>query len=253
MTPKTLIIIPCFNEELRLDTCAFINFLKNYKHISFLFVNDGSTDKTEILLKNLAEKQKDNIQILNLSRNSGKAEAVRQGFLKGFSLCPDFIGYLDADLAAPLECIPDLEHVIYNRNKDIVIGSRIALLGWKIKRNNFRHYAGRVFATAVSMALGLRVYDTQCGAKLFRVTERLKVIFSTPFVTKWIFDVEILARFQFTETTSSQNLNSICFESPLEQWIDKKGSKLNLMDFIHSAIDLIKLMNIIRRKSLPRL
>ncbi|MBF0593936.1 MAG: glycosyltransferase [Candidatus Omnitrophica bacterium] len=252
MTTDTLIIIPCFNEAKRLETQTFIDFARSTENISFLFVNDGSSDATESILNGLLNAQPDKIHVLHLPRNAGKAEAVRQGFIKGFSLHPTFIGYLDADLAAPLDCIAQLKNLLVRKQKDIVIGSRIALLGWNVERNNARHYAGRVFATAASMILGIRVYDTQCGAKLFRVSPRLKTIFGAPFTVKWIFDVEILARFLITETAGLPRLIDICIECPLEQWIDKKGSKLRLVDFLVSGMDLLKIVLIIWRKSLPR-
>jgi glycosyltransferase involved in cell wall biosynthesis len=245
---RTLIIIPCYNEASRLEPQAFLDFSGKHQHIHFLFVNDGSSDNTADLLNNLALAAPGSITAYHLKRNQGKAEAVRQGFIRGFTMGPDIIGFLDADLASPLGTIPELETAMAMENKDIAMAARVALLGRDIERNPARHYAGRVFATAASMILGLRVYDTQCGAKLFRVTDRLKKVFAAPFTVKWIFDVEILARFIITEKDGAPKVRNICTEYPLRTWIDKKGSKIRLKDFLVSGFDLFKIFVLMRRK-----
>jgi glycosyltransferase involved in cell wall biosynthesis len=248
----TLIIVPCYNEAARLEPQAFLDFSKKHQHIHFLFVNDGSTDNTTEILNNMAIAAPGSITTHHLQRNSGKAEAVRQGFLRGFAMNPDVIGFLDADLASPLDTIPELETALSMERKDIAMAARVALLGRNIERNPARHYAGRAFATAASMILGLRVYDTQCGAKLFRVTNRLKKVFAAPFTVKWIFDVEILARFIISEKDGEPKVCNICIEYPLRTWIDKKGSKLRLKDFLTSGFDLLKILVLIKRNALPK-
>jgi dolichyl-phosphate beta-glucosyltransferase len=251
MTPKTIIIIPCFNEAERITPDDFHLFLSGAPLTHLLFVNDGSTDQTLPTLQALQTHCPQQITILNLAANAGKAEAVRQGFIQGFTFQPEFIGFLDADLAAPIACMQELEFILTRENKDIAIGSRVALLGREIKRHRSRHIAGRVFATLASLILNLQIYDTQCGAKLFRNTERLQRIFAAPFSVKWIFDVEILARFLITEKMGEAKVSDICLEHPLRQWIDQKGSKLRLKHFLISALDLIKIIFIIKRKNLP--
>ena len=85
---------------------------------------------------------------------------------------PTIVGYFDADLATP---VAELERLLAVIGKDpqleAVLASRVALLGHSIQRKPTRHYLGRLYATAASLALGVAVYDTQCGAKLFRVND----------------------------------------------------------------------------------
>ncbi|NLE65583.1 MAG: glycosyltransferase family 2 protein [Elusimicrobia bacterium] len=252
MSAKNIIIVPCFNEADRMDPSAFEHFINKEPRFSFLFVNDGSTDGTSQVVEALRGKAPQRIQALHLKKNSGKGEAVRQGVLHAIAWGPENIGYLDADLSSPLSCLLPLESLLEDGRKEIAIGSRVALLGRDIQRNQARHYAGRVFATAASCLLGLRVYDTQCGAKLFRVTPRLKEVFEFPFSSRWIFDVEILARFILTEREGLPAVRDICVEHPLDQWIDIKGSKLRLKDFIISAADLLKIAAQLQRKNLAR-
>lgn len=123
----------------------------------------------------------------------------------------------------------------------MVFGSRVRLLGRNIRRQPRRHYLGRVFATAVSTALSLPIYDTQCGAKIFRVTPDLKKVFSSPFLSKWIFDVEIIARFTKLRSEVGSAIEDQIYEFPLESWEDVAGSKLSAQDFLIAASDLLKI------------
>ena len=250
---KSIIVIPCYNEEFRLDGTSFLNFVKQEPDVSFIFVNDGSSDNTRSIINQLQNDNPTKILAMHLDKNSGKGEAVRQGFLKAFSMNADIIGFLDADLATPLNALPNLISQLTASRAEIVMGSRVALLGRNIQRLPIRHYAGRLFATLTSMVLHLRVYDTQCGAKLFRNTARLQQIFELPFTVKWIFDVEILARLIITEKNGALPVKDVTIEYPLQEWIDKKGSKLRLKDFLTSGLDLFKIAILMQRKTLPPL
>ena len=119
------------------------------------------------------------------------------------------------------------------------MGSRVALLGRQIRRSGVRHFLGRAFATAASIVLRLPVYDTQCGAKLFRATPAMAELFSRPFRARWIFDVEILARMiAAAAATAQSSVNESIYEYPLERWQDVSGSRLKSHDFLVAAIDL---------------
>ena len=76
-------------------------------------------------------------------------------------------------------------------------------LGRTIRRHAWRHAFGRAAATAVALALGAPVYDTQCGAKLLRVTAEVPRLLATPFRTRWLFDVEALTSKNITASATN--------------------------------------------------
>lgn len=239
------IIIPCYNEEERLDVARFCDFASPSHSITFLFVNDGSTDSTLRLLESLKGSAPTKFAVLNLQQNRGKAEAVRQGFLAAVDSHPDYVGFWDADLATPLHTISDFLDVAESRPElEMIIGSRVKLLGRKIERRPSRHYLGRIFATAVSTILGVEVYDTQCGAKLFRASSSINALFQQPFHSRWIFDVEIIARLiQARRGKELRQPEHVIYEFPLTEWTDMPGSKLKYSDFIRAAWELYRIRN----------
>jgi glycosyltransferase involved in cell wall biosynthesis len=225
----TIVVVPCYNEAERLDCERFLSFARQRQSAQLLLVNDGSTDGTGEVLRQLQNDSGHRILAHSLARNSGKAEAVRQGILRALAQKPAAVGYWDADLATPLEAISQFEAVL-DRHKElaIVIGSRLSLLGHRVQRNTARKYLGKAFARVASVMLGLPFHDTQCGAKLFRVTPRLQTIFGTPFVTRWLFDVEIFAR--LTRLVGRESIRNACYELPLDEWHEIEGSKLRHSD-----------------------
>jgi glycosyltransferase involved in cell wall biosynthesis len=250
-TDEVIVTVPCFNEMLRFPTQAFSDFLERSKNVTLVFVDDGSTDDTPLVLERLRQRHPRQVCTLRLSANVGKAEAVRRGMQVALRRQPAMVGYWDADLATPLNAIPRFVDVLQTRPKlDLVMGSRVALLGRDIQRSTLRHFIGRVFATAASIALDLPVYDTQCGAKLFRVTPAFRKLISQPFLARWIFDVEILARMVLEAHSTSQGfVKPMIYEYPLEQWHDVHGSRLKLLDFVIAGIDLAAIYWRYRRRS----
>ena len=129
----------------------------------------------------------------------------------------------------------------------MIFGSRVRLLGHFVHRRAIRHYLGRCFATAVSIMLGLPIYDTQCGAKLFRITPELKSILATPFQSRWIFDVEIIARFMALHKKDASFADDVIYESPLPRWEDVAGSKVGPLDFFTAFYELMKIRRTFQR------
>lgn len=234
---KTRIVVPCYNEAKRLKPEAFLVALADDPGLSFLFVNDGSTDATLELLRALQSEAPARVAIMDLERNCGKAEAVRLGMLDATHGPYELAGYWDADLATPLSAIGDLCHVLENKDVDAVFGSRVRLLGKTIRRRPMRHYLGRVFATCASLLLRLNIYDTQCGAKLFRNNSALRAVLSVPFKVRWIFDVELLARFPLVMEAPDDIGAERWIEYPLREWVDVKGSKVKGSDYFKAALE----------------
>jgi glycosyltransferase involved in cell wall biosynthesis len=234
------VIVPCFNESDRLDINAFGAFTDANADAHFLFVDDGSTDRTRAMLDQFVASRPDRLRVLSLAANAGKAEAVRRG---GNSLAQwmpfGHAGYIDADLSSPLDTIRQLQAAIEREPRyEFALGSRVALLGRTIRRNALRHYLGRVFATATSLMLRLPVYDTQCGAKFFRTT-LIPEIFSEPFLTRWFFDVEII--FRLLKSRGPEAGASLLVEVPVLEWIEKGGSKIKATEFLQTPIQLFRI------------
>jgi len=263
---STVVVIPCYNEEQRLPAQEYVDFLNSPigEGVSFLFVNDGSTDKTLSMLQALKDQLQaqfgsGRVDVLDLQPNGGKAEAVRKGMLAAVQMPgAEIVGFWDGDLATPLAAIDDLRGVLRGREnapsraragkKDdalppvqMAFGARVGLLGRDVTRSMSRHYLGRAFATLASLLLAMPIYDTQCGAKLFLNSEMLQEALLEPFSAGWIFDVELLARLKRAHAAREQNLQDLIFEYPLHRWHDLPGSKLGLRSKVSALWGLARI------------
>lgn len=244
--PLTTLVIPCFNEASRLELAGFARLLAAPR-VRLLFVDDGSTDATVERLGELAAMLGDRVSLLRLDRNVGKAEAVRRGLVQAMAGDTELVGYTDADLATPPEELLRLRQTLIEGSHDVAIGSRVQLLGCQIERDLVRHYVGRIFATGASLTLGLPVYDTQCGAKLFRRTAALETALSEPFASRWAFDVELLGRLH-RGTRRVPGLPVERFvEMPLRRWRDVPGSKVRPWDLPRSLAQLVTIRGALRQ------
>ncbi len=244
--------MPCYNEARRLRIEAFAAFFANpaSEAVQLLFVNDGSRDATLAVLQALRSRYPGRVRVLDKQPNAGKAEAVRHGMLHALGLPHCAItGFWDADLATPLAQIADLTKVLLaGPTFTMVFGARVRLLGRHIHRLPARHYLGRIFATVASSMLRLPIYDTQCGAKLFRATPELVEVLREPFRSRWIFDVELLARFMARHRGDPEAVRGAIYEYPLPEWTDVAGSKVGPLDFFKALGELAQ----IRKQYLAR-
>jgi glycosyltransferase involved in cell wall biosynthesis len=236
---ETTIVIPCYDEAARLPVEAFSEHVQKCPSVDLLFVDDGSRDGTLALLRQLEALAPERISVIAQQPNRGKAEAVRVGMNAAFERGARYAGYFDADLATPLaECLRMIRVLDQDERCEMVFGARVALMGRRIERRKLRHYLGRVFATVASTSLGLPIYDTQCGAKLFRRSPATERLFAEPFLSSWVFDVEIVARrIALTRGGAGSALPEtaeVIHELPLDEWIDVAGSKVAPLDFLRA-------------------
>lgn len=237
MLPQSCIVIPCYNEAQRLNLDLFEAALLADASLCFAFVNDGSKDETLSMIQAFEAKLPEQVRAIDLPKNGGKAEAVRQGMLKVLDW-KDFeiVGYFDADLATPLNQIALLKtHLQKKESYLMAAGSRVRRLGSQIERTTKRHYLGRIFATVVSLMLGISVYDTQCGAKLFKASI-VPALFEKEFISKWFFDVEIFAR--LAKLNGGTDVQEVVIEVPLDKWLEIGGSKIGASTYFKVPSDL---------------
>lgn len=247
--PSIAIIIPCYNEEARLDPSGFTGFLETHPALTLVFVNDGSKDNTARLIDKMQQQAPARIRTLHLDTNKGKAVAVSEGIR--LCLTPaattkayDFIGYLDADLSASLQEMERICRITADSGLDYAYGSRIQKLNATIHRSFYRHITGRVIATIVDRHYRLGIYDTQCGAKLFRA-DLAAVITEKKFVTRWLFDIEISLRIRRERPSAKGE------EIPLLTWYAQKGSKIGVWQTPLVIRDLLRLFRNYPGPSIP--
>jgi dolichyl-phosphate beta-glucosyltransferase len=232
------IIVPCYNEAKRIPTPAFNNFLSKDFDTQILFVNDGSTDDTAEVLQKFRTLYPKQVEVLNLEKNLGKGNAVRMGIQNALhhTDCTVF-GFLDADLSTSLEEWIALTQLITDKT-EFVFGSRFKKIDNSIERKWFRFVVGRFIATAISKALNLAVYDTQCGCKLFS-RNATQLAFASPFISPWLFDVELFFRLKNHYGTATFKAKSM--EIPLKNWTHQEDSKIKWTYGFTMWFDLFKI------------
>jgi dolichyl-phosphate beta-glucosyltransferase len=228
MLPPFSIVIPCFNEAARIGKTlrVTLDYLAGTAPESELIVvNDGSTDATASIAREVLANTKIATRLLENFPNRGKGAAVRSGLLaaqKPIGL------FSDADLSTPLEETPKLIEPIADDQIDIAFGSRAldrSLIG--IRQPWRREYAGRVFNLLVRVATGLPFWDTQCGFKAFRL-DVCRPIIEAARIDGFAFDVELLYL--------AQRAGLRIREIPV-RWNHAEGSKVR---FIHDSLRMLR-------------
>ena len=233
-----ILVVPCYNEAQRWVQ-SYWEELAADPGLSLIFVDDGSTDQTLHHLHEFADGSGQ--KVISLTRNHGKAEAIRTGLLAAGLEDALGVGYLDADGAFPVRDVLSqvrLFEAESRRREDgwALWSSRVLLAGRDIQRRTSRHYVGRVILTLLAERFRFVVYDTQSGLKIFGDPVTLRECLQEPFVTKWFVDVELLLRWRQATGTELD-----IWEEPVSAWKDMPGSKLWPGQFAVVGSDLWKL------------
>jgi len=232
---KIAIIIPCYNEAERLDLNKINELLLN-SDITIYFANDGSKDGTVELINIIVSTHKERCVLIDFKENSGKANTIFKAINQISSQnLYDFIGYFDADFSTSWAELIRLIDELKNSRKKFIFASRILLLNSGMRRKYYRHIIGRIILTVINLKYKLGIYDTQCGAKIFS-KEIINEVFTKPFKTTWLFDVEIFIRLK------EKDLLQYGIELPIFNWKDVDGSKLGLSSSFKIFGEIIKIV-----------
>jgi dolichyl-phosphate beta-glucosyltransferase len=239
-TKTIYMVVPCYNEEKRLNL-EYWNELIDIAGTKWIFVNDGSSDRTLSLLQSI-----DNATVVSLEKNVGKAEAIRLGVLSIYAKSNhvnfDF-GYVDADGAFAIEDIKRIINIATD-SKDFegIWGARVKLAGRSISRKDGRHILSRIIITFIGLKIRSLPYDIQTGFKIFRFNKESIKIFDYEFKTRWFVDLEILMRYkQMTDHDLA------VWEEPLNKWNDISDSKIRGFQLIQIMRDLLIVIKLLRK------
>ena len=220
MITSLSIVIPIFNEEKRilkslLKLNSFIIKIKKKIKVQIIFVNDGSTDKTIILLKKFLIKKKINNKIVKLKKNLGKGAALKTGV---FYADYGWILTCDSDMSVPVnQIIIWIKKNYINKNCDIYFGSR-SHNNSIVYARNYRKILGSIFNFIIKNFLEIKINDTQCGYKLYK-NKLAKKIFKRLTLNRFEHDLEIIL--------IAKQFKKEIVELPVK-WTHVSNSKLNI-------------------------
>lgn len=237
MIKSLSIIFPLYNEQHRLSKLfSEIKKQKNFKkkNTEFIFVNDGSNDKSLKMINDFISenKKKIDIKLISYIKNRGKGFALKKGI---FLAKKNWILTMDIDLSVKFSQLEIWKNKKYfNKGTDVYFGSRL-LLNSKVDAKQYRKITGNIFNIILSCIFSrekLKIKDTQCGFKLYK-SKIAKKMFLKCKENGYIYDVEILLLLLKHKIKLS--------ELPVK-WSHKSGSKVNVI--IDSLIMLYHLFKL---------
>jgi dolichyl-phosphate beta-glucosyltransferase len=231
LTPELSIVIPAYNEKLRLAPTvreAVGHCRAAGTPFELIVVDDGSLDDTSTLARTLAGELPE-VRLIRLAANHGKGYAVRTGVVNSLGR---LVLFADADGATPFAEVERLRAAL-GAGADLAVGSRaLKTTGVRVEAKFYRHVMGRTFHRLVEWAADGDVKDTQCGFKLFR-SPVAHDLFSRMRMNGFSFDVEVLMM--------AKRRGYRVAEVPVN-WTHQPGSKVRLTwDSLRMAADLLRI------------
>ena len=163
MKEKVLLIIPAYNEEDNiLRTCREIDKYnkENKKKYDYVVINDGSRDKTGVIL------DENNINHIDLIHNLGIGGAVQTGYKYAYYNDYDIAVQYDGDGQHDVNYVDKVINPIIKNKADFVIGSRFVGEISKFKTTGARRAGIKVLSFFIKMVSGLKIYDTTSGFRI---------------------------------------------------------------------------------------
>jgi glycosyltransferase involved in cell wall biosynthesis len=238
------IIFPVYNEAQRLKSCFKdidkFNSTTKIKNIEYIFIDDGSSDKSLNLISNFLLKKKNyknkiKYKIIRNIKNQGKGAALK----KGVNIATkEWILTIDTDISVSLsECNRWIRNNYLKNKYKIFFGSR------NLKKSNVtyklhRKFIGAILILILQIIFKIKLHDTQCGFKLYN-KKIGKKIFNKIVDKKFAHDVEIVLL--------AKRYKTKIIELPVK-WVHKEGSKVDLIkDSISIFISLLKIKTLINK------
>lgn len=197
MKSAPVLLVPAYNESHRFSAEYFLNLQKLCSNLKIIFINDGSTDTTLSVLHATTRIVPDSL-VINLEKNVGKANAIREGFLLALEIFPEsiWVGFVDADGSFLIEEIANTIAMIEDAADDFdaVFTKRKVSFEQGSNQKILRIAASNLVFKFLVLGWGQHPDDIQSGFKFFRISEALTFVLASKFKTGWFFEWEIIIR-----------------------------------------------------------